>query len=387
MDALFPTPHPHHFSYWELERYFADIDLLVVGSGIVGLTTAIYCKQREPGLRVTVVERGVLPSGASTKNAGFACFGSLGELLADSRQQPMDAVFQRAEDRLQGLVMLRSLLGDEAIGYDACGGYELFTNEQEELFEASMALLKVANERFGTFTGFRETYLPDHEASGRFGLKGANHMILNRGEGAIDTGRMMQSLISKARETGIEVMTGIGISSLEDLGQSVDVMLDSGHSLRVKRVHVATNGFARQLLPELDVSPARAQVLITSPIEGLKLKGTFHLEEGFYYFRNVGNRVLLGGGRNLDIVGETTAEAGLSRQIQVKLDDLLATMILPDTHHVVAHRWSGVMGVGGTKDPIICHLSARISCAVRMGGMGVALGTLVGKRSAEMILG
>jgi hypothetical protein len=32
----------------------------------------------------------------------------------------------------------------------------------------------------------------------------------------------------------------------------------------------------------------------------------FHLEKGYYYFRNINDRILLGGGRNLDFEGETT---------------------------------------------------------------------------------
>lgn len=387
MDALFPTQQPPHFSYWEIERHFAEIDLLIVGGGIVGLTSAIYCKQREPGLKVTVVERGPLPSGASTKNAGFTCFGSLSELLADAREQPMDAVFQRAEQRIEGLLMLRSMLGDAAIGYEPSGGYELFGSGQEQLFGECTAMMTDANERLKDFTGFKETYVNDDRSGGRFGFRDVAHVIKNQAEGAIDTGRMMQALTAKARASGVEIITGLGISKFSDDGQHVNVKLENGHEIRVAHVHVATNGFGRHLLPELDVRPARAQVLITSPIRDLKVKGTFHMQEGYFYFRNVGDRLLLGGGRNLNFTGETTDEVGVSERIQSKLEELLQTVILPDTPHTIAHRWSGVMGVGNTKDPIIKHVSDRVTCALRMGGMGVALGTLIGKRSTDLILG
>jgi gamma-glutamylputrescine oxidase len=387
MDALFPTPQSPHFSYWEIERHFAKIDLLIVGGGIVGLTTAIHCKQREPDLRITVVERGPLPSGASTKNAGFACFWSLSELLADAREQPMEAVFHRAQQRIEGLSMLRVMLGDAAIGYEPCGGYELFTNEQGQLFDECTELMSEANGRLEEFTGTKKTYVRDDDAAKQFGFNAVTHILKNCAEGAIDTGRMMQALTAKARESGIDIITGLGISHFEDNGPHVNVRLENQHIFQTSRLHVATNGFGRQLLPELDVRPARAQVLITSPIKELKAKGTFHLQEGYFYFRNVGNRLLLGGGRNLDFTGETTDEVGVSALIQSKLEELLETVILPGTPHTIAHRWSGVMGVGDTKDPIIKHLSERVSCSLRMGGMGVALGTLVGKRAADMILG
>ena len=65
-------------SFWEKD-FFIAYDHIVVGSGIVGLSTAIAIKEKQPNSRVLVLERGIFPTGASTKNAGFACFGSLSE--------------------------------------------------------------------------------------------------------------------------------------------------------------------------------------------------------------------------------------------------------------------------------------------------------------------
>ena len=146
---------------------------------------------------------------------------------------------------------------------------------------------------------------------------------------------------------------------------------------------VATNGFANQLLKIKDVMPARAQVLITEPIPSLKFKGTFHYDEGYYYFRNIGNRVLFGGGRNLDFKTETTTDLSLNTKIQQHLELLLKTVILPKTPFKVEQRWCGIMGVGQIKKPIIKKTSHNIVCAVRMGGMGVAIGSLVGKLAVE----
>ena len=70
-------------SFWEKESFINQTVYLIIGSGIVGLSTAIYLKQREKGKKVTVLERGFLPTGASTKNAGFSCIGSPSELLDD----------------------------------------------------------------------------------------------------------------------------------------------------------------------------------------------------------------------------------------------------------------------------------------------------------------
>jgi len=61
-------------------------------------------------------------------------------------------------------------------------------------------------------------------------------------------------------------------------------------------------------------------------------------------------------------------------------------MIIPYTKYSVDMRWSGIMGVGPQKKSIIRATSDNIFCAVRMGGMGVAIGSLVGEEVAEMAL-
>ncbi|MGZ3840207.1 MAG: FAD-dependent oxidoreductase, partial [Flavisolibacter sp.] len=67
-------------SVWEKETFFAPQDVMILGSGFVGLWSAYYLKKKQPALRITILERGLIPTGASTRNAGFACFGSLSEV-------------------------------------------------------------------------------------------------------------------------------------------------------------------------------------------------------------------------------------------------------------------------------------------------------------------
>jgi gamma-glutamylputrescine oxidase len=146
---------------------------------------------------------------------------------------------------------------------------------------------------------------------------------------------------------------------------------------------ITTNGFAQQLIDE-DVEPARAQVLITKPLKNLHIKGTFHLDCGYYYFRNIDNRILLGGARNLDFKGENTTDFSETAQIQTALEALLKNTIIPDREFEIEHRWSGIMGVGSQKKPIVKQLSNNVYCGVRMGGMGIAIGSTIGKEVSEL---
>lgn len=375
---------PMNLSFWEYESFFNKTDIVIIGSGIVGLSTALSLKSRNPKLRVLVLERGVLPSGASTKNAGFACFGSPSELLADLDKHSEERVFALVEKRWKGLKRLRKNLGDKAIGFEAFGGYEVFTDELH--YQGCAEKLAWMNTRLKRITGLDKVYQNADRKIGPLGLGNTRHLIANKAEGQIDTGKMMRSLIDKSLRKGITILNGFNVMGMNDHNSGVTIVSGDGYEFNCSKVVVATNGFTRQLFPALPVEPARAQVLVTSPIKGLRLKGTFHFEEGFYYFRNIGKRVLLGGGRNLDLKGENTFDMSLTDQIQQRLEDMLRTTVVPGKEFRIEHRWSGIMGLGSEKAPIVKAVSPNVFLAVRMGGMGVAIGTLTGEEAAELAL-
>lgn len=369
-------------SYWEQTTFFKNIDVAIVGSGIVGLNAALNLKKKNKNLKIIVLERGMLPTGASSKNAGFACFGSPSELLQDLENCSENEVFTLVEKRWKGLLRLRKNLGDKAIDFHNWGGYEVFeTNKQ---YTPCASKIDYLNKHTASIIGKKNVYQTADEKIKTFGFKNVKHMLVNTAEAQIDTGKMINALISKVRNLGVEIINGFEVKELKDEGKNVTIVSNE-ITFNCKKVIIATNGFAKQLLPEYDVNPARAQVLITNQIKNLKLKGTFHFDGGFYYFRNIGDRVLFGGGRNLDFKTEETTEFGLTQLVQNKLENLLGTMILPNTKYTIDMRWSGIMGVGPQKKSIVKATSKNIFCAVRMGGMGVAIGSLVGEEVAQML--
>lgn len=368
-------------SYWEKQSYFGGLDLLIIGSGIVGLNAALAYKAKFPKAKVLVAERGLLPLGASTKNAGFACFGSVSELADDLSRIAENTVWETVKLRNEGLKKLKKLLGEKNMDYRPLGGFEVFDSEEE--FEKCAGLIGDFNKKMQSVLRLKKVYSVVDKKIAASGMQGFAYCIQNKYEGQINTGMMMRSLLSLAQKKGILVLNGLEVDTLNDEAKKVVTHFKNGLVIESRKVIVATNGFARLLLPQLDVKPARAQVLVTQPIKGLKLKGAFHYQQGYYYFRNIDGRVLLGGGRNLDFQGEETHQFGLTEKIQAKLDEMLKTRILPGIDYKIDQRWSGIMGVGSEKKPIIKHISNNIVCAVRMGGMGVAIGSLVGEMAVK----
>src|SRR6476619_7147643 len=90
-------------SIWEKETFFAPQDVVIAGSGFVGLWSALHLKKKHPQLKVTILERGLIPTGASTRNAGFACFGSLTELMYDIATMGVEKTLALVSMRYKGL--------------------------------------------------------------------------------------------------------------------------------------------------------------------------------------------------------------------------------------------------------------------------------------------
>ena len=368
------------WSYWELKNWFADVDFIVVGSGIVGLHAALQLRERFPESKILVLEKGMLPQGASTKNAGFACFGSISEIIDDLHSHTEEEVIQLIQKRWQGLQMLRKKLGDSAIDFKPYGGYELFLNENESAYKECLSKIPFINDILRPL--FKsDVFVKEID---RFGFGGIHeNLVFNPFEAQIDTGNMMQALIKLVISKDILILNRQTVTAFSETQKGVEVALDD-FSFSTKKLLFATNGFAGQLTNG-NVKPARAQVLITAPIPNLDIKGTFHLDKGYYYFRNIGDRILFGGGRNLDIEGETTTEFGQTASIQNQLEKLLKEVILPNREFKIEHRWSGIMGIGSSKNPIVEQISEHVYCGVRLGGMGVAIGSLIGTELAELV--
>ncbi len=369
-----------NLSFWELETYFRNIDFTIIGSGIVGLSTAYHLRKKHPNAKIIIIEKGMLPEGASTKNAGFACFGTLSEILWYLESNSEEEVYKLVERRIKGLQKLRSLIPDEKMDYQQLGGYEIFRENDRELMHKSFNELERINSWLKTIFK-RNVFQKSHK---NFGFNETIGMIETEFEGHIHTGKMMKNFIKLVVSNNISILNNVEVININDSENEVEIELKNGFQFNSKKVFLCTNAFTKKLY-DLDVIPARAQVLVTKPIENLPFKGCFHMDEGFYYFRNTGNRILFGGGRNMDLEGETTTDFATTTLIQNQLETYLREIILPGQKFEIEHRWSGIMGMGSKRNPIVKKLSENVYCGVRLTGTGIAIGSIVGEELADLV--
>lgn len=359
-------------SYWEQDSFLRPYDLVVVGGGIVGLSTALFVKSNNPGKRVAVLERGFLPRGASTRNAGFACVGSIGEHLADLEKESEEEVRKRIKRRYEGLNLLKRTLGEDAIGYEHCGGYEFFRSRDD--FEPVAGEIDRFNDWMEEMLGETSVY----EAGELNGYP----VISNRLEGALHPGRMMEALAARVSEAGVHIKWNSTVESVEPDGR---VHLSDGPALEARKVLLAANGFVRRLLPELEVRPARGYVLLTNAQKEMPWKGIFHHDRGYVYFRNLGDSLLIGGARNLDMATEETDRFGTNETIREHLVDFVSGVLGLSPGWKVAHEWSGIMGFSPTKTPVIEQVGGSRYVAAGLSGMGIAIGMKVASEAARML--
>ncbi len=372
-------------SIWEKESFYAPRDVIIAGSGFVGLWCAYYLKKQYPKLSVAILERGIIPTGASTRNAGFACFGSATELLEDTFNMGEEKMLELVEMRYLGLQVIQKTFRNKAIDFEVSGGYELITDESELKGKDLQAKLKDLNSVLRKVINEKNIFKLSDKKTKRFGFKQILHLVENRLEGYLHSGKLCQALLQIVQEAGVTVLNAIEIKGYEQIGEHVVLYTNQHVHLTCSKLLVCTNGFAKELLPELAIVPARGQILVTSEIPDLKFKGTFHYDGGYYYFRNLGKRVLLGGARNKAIEEESSAEMTTTGKIQNELEVFLSRYILPEQDFLITDRWSGIMGMGPDKMPIMQKVSENVFCAVRLGGMGVALAPVIGEKMANMM--
>jgi glycine/D-amino acid oxidase-like deaminating enzyme len=376
----YASPVNTPFSWWE-KCFWDKVDVAVAGAGITGLQVADAIKRRNPDWRVIVLERDPLALGASSRNAGFACFGSLTEFLEDIDRGGEAAALELAEKRYRGLQRLREKMGDQAIGFQRSGSLEVFITREREA--QAIDRLETVNRLFEGITGERETLQP--EPTQGLGMQVTALGIRNTHEGVVESDLLLKSLRQRALEAGVELYGGMEIARVEAATDGMEIQAGR-HAIRARQIVWCTNAWAGKFLPFDSHAPARGQVLVTRPVEGLKLNGAYFFNAGYTYFRTLkGNRLLLGGFRDVDPEGEHNFSPETGGAVWEALNAFLYDVILPGKSAEIDMAWGGTMSMGVHRAPRVERINANQVICAGMSGMGVALAAQVAEDAAQIV--
>ena len=378
--------------YWETEHLLRPVDFTVIGAGIVGMSTALHLKRERPEASVRLLERSPLSSGGTTRNAGFACFGSAGEWLDDLSALGPEELARLIRMRAEGLAELVALLGTDPVSLQWTGGWELLSDSPEDQTLA-MRIGRELDRLQSVATPILQDALSSvHPAAGgqpaldwdvdRARQLGASRAIHLPWEGMLHTGQMVSAFHSALDASGVNRLHGIEVHHLEEHNQGWTLETSAG-SLLTGKVGLCTNGLAAHIIDGLDVQPVPNRVLVLKVPEDSLPTGTYHLDRGYLYMRTLDScHVLFGGGRHWGISLPLPPERDVESEAHwdAALEQAANRWVEVEA---VTHRWTGWLGVGRDRRPLIGESQPGLYHAVRMGGMGVAIGTGVGRQLAE----
>lgn len=365
------------WSFWELQEIKCDIDLLIVGAGFTGLSAAIHAKKLHPDWKIVILERDTLGQGASTKNAGFACYGTIGEFLDDQAQMGRSLALQLIDKRRKGLEFLKTLVPKSEMQFSQKGGVEIFLKEEREQWEQAKHEIHLVNQDLG-----RELYAISNDYQLFKRTIGSIH---TPDEGQLNPMALWRSLWKQASLLDIITLHGVEVKNYESEANWVNLFSSHGQ-WRTKQLLFTTNAFG-DTTGDLNIVPARNQVYILQNQEFKLDERSYHQNAGYIYFRGLNDKILLGGARHISHREEISREFSRNEKIEAYLLDYARRIFTSKGTWEVLNHWSGIIATGDSKDPIVETKETNVHLCVRFGGMGVALSAYTAKLAVDRYYG
>ena len=337
-------------------RQGGRVDVAIVGAGVTGCSAAL--RLAEAGLRVRVHDRRAVAEGASGRNGGFALRGGAARYDVARETYGADesrALWRWTEDTLE---VMDTLAGDALL---RPGSYRLAADEEErENIHAEFEALRE--------DGFGADWIDEFP---RF--HGAIH---HHGDGTIQPARFVRRLAARAAAAGAEICEHDPVGDVD--------------ALEAERVLVATDGYGRDLLPELAdaIWPARGQVVVSEPLDRVLYDRPHYARQGFDYWQQLPDRrLLLGGFRDVSIMDELTDVEEMTPTIQASLERFLGE--LSDGEARISHRWAGIFALTQDMLPLVGPVPGRDQVWIAAGysGHGNVMGFGCGTLVADAMLG
>jgi gamma-glutamylputrescine oxidase len=368
--ALWSRPDIHLSSQLEA-------DVLIVGGGYVGLSTAYWLKELNPEKKIILLEGQKIGSGASGRNAGFLTKGSASfyhKLFSDWGLTEALSIYKYAQDSID-LVVDRILKDKKGIEFEATRSLTLFSDSH---FYESVKKNKLDLSLF-QFSWCDEKELP---LGLRQNFVGA---FENKNEYKINPMQLLELLRDQCLLRGVKIIESNVAYELVPSGLKTET-----HLIKASSVILALNGYSAQFHPAFKkyIFPHRAQMLAVELTEDLDSSALHYDPSERVYWRIQGkNKLLIGGKRLINEASEAGDYERISPQIQHALEDYLHEKIR--VKFKILNRWAGIMGFTSTELPIISKVEAPLETLVVAGfsGHGMGLGFKAGQEAAEVILG
>lgn len=358
----------------------ATCDVAVVGGGVAGVSAAFWLRKLDPSLKVMLVERDRLASGASGRNAGFLLQGTDADFARTVAERGPDAarrLWRFTQENRDGII---GALDGEDVGLEARGSLTVAADpEEDERLRSAAELLQ--------HDGIAATYRPSDATNEHLGSRGFLGSIEVGSGASLHPVRVVRTLAAKS---GATIVEGAAVRGLEPSGERVRVETERG-AVEAGRVVLALNAYLPQLVPALGeiVRPVRAQMLATAP-RPRRITQPVYSHEGFFYLRQLpSGEVLLGGARHLHVEAEVGYDDTPTDALQADLEAYLERHFPEFAGAEIVRRWSGTMGFSADGIPAFGPVPG-VEQAWWVGGFtghGMGYGFRMGRTVAASVLG
>lgn len=358
------------FSYWQSSpvKKTMQSDFVIVGGGIAGFSTAYWLEKKYPDVKIIIVERNKIGSGASGRNAGFVTCGSaehFAKLLKDFGAPKALEIWQFSE-------MNRELLKSEIIK----------GNSDKVLFSSTGSCTVAASDHdYARYAQLADTMaqmgvdvelINEAKINTDYAVKGFKGGIEYKHDGVVHPMLLLKEIQSQLKRTQILEDEDV-FRIIEDPSLLVETQ---NYRIESKKIILTLNGYLGLLWPEWEkvVRPQRGQVIVTEPL-AKKVKGPCYLTKHLCYFRQMPTgELLIGGFRNIDLENENTFLDQVSDKIQTALFDFTKNFFDFTSAIKIKNQWSGIMGFTQDGQMIIGQVPSKKNIHLMAGCSGHGMG-------------
>ena len=365
-----------------------DVDVVVIGSGSTGVSTALYLAQ-EHGIQAVILEANQTAWGCSSRSGGQGQNAS-GRLSRSQwiKRWGLETAKKLDREIYTGFENFRELT--QGIDCDATNGGHLYVAHRPEKMLYLKNEAKVRKEIFGynptllSAEELREQYCDDRDAAGA--------LLEHEGVG-VHPLKLTFGLLKKAQGLGVKIHTSSPVTSWETIN-GVHHIQTPGGVVCAKRIAICTGGYGMQGLRPIKnrIIPILSNSVVTRPLTDEEIKAcnfrshTFLTDTRtlrFYYRLLKDNRLQLGSRSSI-------SGADANNPVHLKLlTDAIARKFPPLAGIEIDYSWWGWVDVSHDMMPRITQPNPKekVWYALGYGGNGVSFSTWAGRRLAELIAG
>jgi gamma-glutamylputrescine oxidase len=376
-------------AYWLDEPYEprppltgdVEVEACVIGAGVAGLACARRLARH--GIDTLVLERDTVAGGASGRNGGFLIAG-----LAPFHNDAVELWGREYAHRVYAATLaaqeeMYALAAELGVGDAVRRVGSLRVSASEEEAEHVRKHATALRE-----DGFHAELLERGELPPSLQSSAWNGCLTDH-DGALHPARWIRALAANAERGGVRICEGTPVTApVRAPGEGpVEV---AGGSLRARHVVVAADGALPALVPLYDgrVRARRLHMVATAPVTERLTDHLVYARWGYEYFQQrPDGRILAGGFGDLD--GEASYTD--SRNGDPRIWDRIVRYLREDlgVEAEVTHRWTGTVGYGEHRRPVVGPVPGRPGLWVAGGysGTGNVPGFLAGQQLADMVAG